>query len=426
MCLLRALHLAGVDARFVRNVRGAVQLDGLRPRRRDRRLRQRDAVGTHVGDEAVLVEPLRHLHRVFRGEAQLPAGLLLQRGRPEGRVGLARVRLALDRLDGERRPLQPAGQLARGGLRQVQHVGVALELAGAGEVAPLRHPLAVDPGQRAGEVARPLVGLARVEQRLKVPVVGDRERYALPFALHHQPRRHRLHPAGGQLGLDLLPQDGADLVTVEAVEDAPGLLGVHQAEVEVARVGHGVADRLRGDLVEHHAVHGHLGLEHLAQVPGDGLALAVLVSGQIELVGVLEQLPQLVDLRPLVGVDDVQRFELVLDVHSETRPRRPLVLLGDVVGLLRQVADVTDARFDDVAAPEVPRDRLRLGGRLDDHQACSAGAAVLGWHAASYLAVRLQIPLPGVGTDLKGNPTRGNFLPPGYPLASGSTRKHAE
>ena len=39
-----------------------------------------------------------------------------------------------------------------------------------------------------------------------------------------------------------------------------------------------------GDLVEGDALDGHLGLEHLQQVPGDGLALAVLVRGQQQLV----------------------------------------------------------------------------------------------------------------------------------------------
>ena len=82
---------------------------------------------------------------------------------------------------------------------------------------------------------------------------------------------------------------GRDLVAVEPVEDAPGLLRVDQVEVEVAGVLDGPPDRVAGDLVEDHAPHRDLGLEHLEQVPGDGLALAVLVSGQEELVRVLQR-----------------------------------------------------------------------------------------------------------------------------------------
>lgn len=44
-------------------------------------------------------------------------------------------------------------------------------------------------------------------------------------------------------------------------------------------------DGLAGDLVEHHAMNGNLGLQHLEQVPGDGLTLAVLISCEVELAG---------------------------------------------------------------------------------------------------------------------------------------------
>ena len=44
-----------------------------------------------------------------------------------------------------------------------------------------------------------------------------------------------------------------------------------------------------GDLVEDHPLHRHLGGEDLGQVPGDGLAFAVLVCGQIDLAGLLHQ-----------------------------------------------------------------------------------------------------------------------------------------
>src|SRR5690606_25255310 len=44
-----------------------------------RLLREVGGVGAHVGDVAVLVERLRHAHGVARRQAQLAAGLLLQR-----------------------------------------------------------------------------------------------------------------------------------------------------------------------------------------------------------------------------------------------------------------------------------------------------------------------------------------------------------
>ena len=368
--LLGVLHLALVGARRVRHVLRAVELPGLRAGGVDRRLRQRDAVGPHVGDVAVLVQLLRHLHRVLGGEAELAGRLLLQRRGAKRRVRRALVRLALNGGDRERGALQAGGQAARGLLVEVQRVGGAGgQLAARGEVAALGDTAAVDRHQAGGETGRHGgVGVlpARVERAGQVPVVGRAERDALPLALDDQPGGHGLHPPGRQAGHDLLPQDGRDLVAVQAVQDAAGLLGVDQLEVDVARRLDGAADGVRRDLVEHHAAHRDLRVEHLVQVPCDGLALAVLVRGQVELVGAGQQVLELLDLLLLRGVDDVQRLEVVVDVDTETGPRLLLEPGRDLGGLVGQVTDVADAGLDHVPRPEITRDGLRLRRRLDD------------------------------------------------------------
>jgi hypothetical protein len=63
-----------------------------------------------------------------------------------------------------------------------------------------------------------------------------------------------------------------------------------------------VLDGLRGDLVEDHPADRDLRVERLEQVPGDGLALAVLIGGEEELVRVLEQRLELGDLLLLVAL----------------------------------------------------------------------------------------------------------------------------
>ena len=113
----------------------------------------------------------------------------------------------------------------------------------------------------------------------------------------------------------------------------------------------------RGDLVEDHPAHRDRGLQRVDQVPGDGLALAVLICREVDLAGVLHQLLEPADLLPAVGADDVERLEGVVDVDAEPRPRLALVLGRDVGGVARQVADVPDAGLDDVAAAEVAGDR---------------------------------------------------------------------
>ena len=85
-------------------------------------------------------------------------------------------------------------------------------------------------------------------------------------------------------------------------------------------------------------------------MPGDRLALAVLVRGEQQLVCLVEQFPQLAYLLLLIRVDHVQRLEPGVDVDAEPCPRL-LLVLGRYVGrLVWQVTDVTDARLDHVTA----------------------------------------------------------------------------
>ena len=92
------------------------------------------------------------------------------------------------------------------------------------------------------------------------------------------------------------------------------------------------ADGVAGDLVEHHAADGDLGLEHLEEVPRDGLALAVLVRREQELVRVLELALELGDLLLLVRVDDVVRLEAVVDVDGELAEAALLLLRRELAG----------------------------------------------------------------------------------------------
>jgi hypothetical protein len=87
-----------------------------------------------------------------------------------------------------------------------------------------------------------------------------------------------------------------------------------------------------GDLVEDHPLDRHLRLQHLEQVPGDRLALAVLVGREVELVGVLQQRLELGDLLLLVGGDDVEGSKS-LSTSTPSRPTAPLDLGRDVGGV---------------------------------------------------------------------------------------------
>ncbi len=240
------------------------------------------------------------------------------------------------------------------------------QFAGRREVAALGDAAAVKRYQRRGEPGGVLVGGLRREFSLQVPVAGRLKGDPLLLPLHDEPYSDGLHAPGRQLGHDLLPQHGRDLVAVEPVEHAAGLVGLDQAVVHVPWVGDRGSDRLRRDLVEDHPPGRNFWLEFLDEVPGDRLALPVLVGGEQEFVGILQQLLELADLLALVGVDHVERLEVGIDVDPEPGPRLLAQPVGNVSSAARHVTDVADARFDHIALAEVPGDRARLGWRLDD------------------------------------------------------------
>ena len=131
---------------------------------------------------------------------------------------------------------------------------------------------------------------------------------------------------------DLAPENRRHLVAVEPVEDAPCLLRVDEAAVEIAGMVDGLLDRGRGDLVEHHPPHRHPGREHLGEVPGDRLAFAVLVGREVDLARVADEAAELGDLLALLPRDDVKRLEIVVDVDPEARPRLGLERRRDLGG----------------------------------------------------------------------------------------------
>ena len=121
-------------------------------------------------------------------------------------------------------------------------------------------------------------GSSRREVGVERPVLLGLERLDLALALHDEPHRDRLHAPGGEPAPHLLPEDGADLVADEPVEDAARLLRVELLPVEVDRVLDGLLDRVLRDLVEEDAPHAGvaaLGADLLGDVPGDRLALAI-------------------------------------------------------------------------------------------------------------------------------------------------------
>ncbi len=308
-------------------------------------------VGAHVrdqsdraapGDLAAFVESLRDLHRAPHRETEPRRGRLLELRGDEGR---RRVLAPLGGLDRRDRPGRlrdvvddarwPTSSSGRRGICSVE-----LEL------------LAVEGGEARRELGRNLARELRVDR----PVLDRDERFDLALALADDAEGDGLDPAGGEAPPDLLPEQVRDLVSDEAVDDAPGLLGVDALRVDLARVFHGREHGLLGDLVEAHPTKRRRlagsGLQRLAQVPGDGFALAVGVGREIDRVRGLGRALELVDRLLFSGEHFVGRLVGVLAIDTQA--------------LARQIPHVAVRGHDLEALAEELLEGLGLRGGLDD------------------------------------------------------------
>ena len=133
-----------------------------------------------------------------------------------------------------------------------------------------------------------------------------------------KPQRDRLHPARRQAAAHLLPEHRAKVVTDQAVEDPPGLLGVDEPVVDGAGVVERVLDSGSRDLVEDDAAHLRFGyLGRLDQVPRDGLPFPVRVGREIDGVGRGGRLLELRDNLSFVGHHRILGLEPVFDSHAD-------------------------------------------------------------------------------------------------------------
>ena len=142
-------------------------------------------------------------------------------------------------------------------------------------------------------------------------------------------------------------------------------------------------------------------------MPGNGLALAVKVCRQVELVALFGRRLQLRDDALLARHDVVGRLEVVLDIDIQT--------------LRGQIADVAHRGLDLVIRAQVLIDRLGLGGRLDDDQRflrirfCHLSVLVQTllqyWRQRNKVrVVRRAWAVPGASQSRLGNPFRSYRL----------------
>jgi hypothetical protein len=218
--------------------------------------------------------------------------------------------------------------------------------------------------RRGGELVLTHLDESRQERKLLIrrgkssvdaPVLDRHERPNLALAVDDQPERDGLDAPGRQRAAEPLRKARRKLVSDDPVQDAPGLLGVDQVEVDTSRFPERLLDGVLGDLGEGDPVRGpRVGSDRLGDVPRDGLALAVEVRGEPEALSLAECLLELADGVLFLLRDDVLGMEGVIQVHAHA--------------VFGQVPDVALARGNGVVRPEISLQGLRLGRRFDDDE----------------------------------------------------------
>ena len=280
MCLLRVLDLAGELTWRGRQKVLAVGPTDFDTHCSERFVAEHCAVGTHIGDEATLIQTLRDAHHLRRAEAQLATTLLLQGARSERCLCAAAVRLVLDGSYGDRGRRQVIDERVR--LVLTDDYDTLLRIAIATKVLTGGHLGPIERNQR-GCKRRTSAG-----EELEIPISGGDKRDAFALALHNQTNGRTLHTTSRETTVDTAPQNRADLVAIQAIENAPRLSSVDQAVVDRSWIVDCVVDRGFGDLMEHHPLHGHLGFQVLEKMPTNGLTLAIFVGCEVELARIFQ------------------------------------------------------------------------------------------------------------------------------------------
>lgn len=145
-------------------------------------------------------------------------------------------------------------------------------------------------------------------------------------------RRDGLHAPAESPEWDALAQQGRKFVADQAVQHTARLLCVHEVVIDLARVFERVFDRRRRNFVEFDAVRPVGELENVFQMPRNRLTLAVRVGRKIDARRLRRFVGKPFDDLLFIGVDDVTRLEVVVDVYTQPlfgqvahhgRPTRP-------------------------------------------------------------------------------------------------------
>ena len=163
-----------------------------------------------------------------------------------------------------------------------------------------------------------LCGLLLIKAGLDRPVLLRDEGGDLLLPIGDHAEGGGLDSACGKSFFEFAPEQGAEPVSDDSVEDSAGLLSVYEVHVNFARVVEGLGYGGLGDFVEYDPANGlALDVGGFEEVPGDGFALPVGVGSQVYGFGALGGLGELLDGVLLVLWDFVGRCEVFGNIDAE-------------------------------------------------------------------------------------------------------------
>ena len=176
----------------------------------------------------------------------------------------------------------------------------------------------------------------------------------LVLSIANRTGRYGLYTSGRQAALDIFPQERAEFIADNAIQDAPRLLRIHKLLIDGARMLDGIFHRRFCNFIESDATSTvHRNPEGIRQMPRNGFTFSVRVRREIDFGGILRILFQLRDDVTFPADIDVVRRKTVFNIDAERT--------------FGQITNVPLGSNDFVVGAQVAFDGGRLSRRLDDY-----------------------------------------------------------
>ncbi len=94
------------------------------------------------------------------------------------------------------------------------------------------------------------VGTVSLQERLQGPVLLLNKFFNLFLPFTDQAKSHRLNPSGTETAANIAPEQGADLVPYEAIQDPAGLLSINPVHIDRTGMFECFLDRVFSDLIK--------------------------------------------------------------------------------------------------------------------------------------------------------------------------------